>query len=246
MPDASDPHTLPRIAILGGTGSLGRGLAARLGSAGYAVTIGSRDPRRAEEAARQLDLPAVRGAGNADAASAADVVVLAVPYEGHAAFVREIAGALDGKVVVDATVPTGGGRTHAPPPAGSAAAETQALVPGARVVAAFHTLSARLLADLSKGLDQDVLVCGDDAEGRALVRRMADAIGARGVDAGGMSAAGILEGLAVLLIGLNIRYRRRDLGIRIAHLPEGAQPRQEAAGPESAGPVSARPRGEEQ
>lgn len=213
------------VAVLGGTGDLGRGLAARLGSAGVEVVIGSRDASRAADAAARLGLPSVRGAPNPDAARAAGIVVLAIPFEGHAAFVEALAPTLSGRIVVDATVPLGPELTFTPPPAGSAAAETQALVPGARVVAAFHTLSARLLADLSRPLDQDVLVCGDDADARARALDLAAAIGARGVDAGGLASAATVEGLAVLLIGLNVRYRRRHLGIRIAHLPADARPR---------------------
>ncbi|MDQ7841539.1 MAG: NADPH-dependent F420 reductase [bacterium] len=213
------------VAILGGTGDLGRGLAARLGTAGREVVIGSRDAGRAHEAAARLGLPSVRGAANADAVGAAEIVVLAIPLEGHAAFVEGFAGPLSGKIVVDATVPLGPGFTFVPPPAGSAAAETQDLAPCARVVAAFHTLSARLLADLTRPLDQDVLVCGDDPDARAEVLALATAIGARGVDAGGLAAAATIEGMAVLLIGLNVRYKRRHLGFRIAHLPPDARPR---------------------
>jgi len=196
-----------------------------MGTAGLEVVIGSRDASRANEAAARIGLPGVRGAANADAVAAADTVVLAIPIEGHAAFVEGFAGLLSGKIVVDATVPLGPGFTFVPPPAGSAAAETQALVPGARVVAAFHTLSARMLADLTLPLDQDVLVCGDDPEARARVLELATTIGARGVDAGGLAAAATIEGIAVLLIGLNVRYKRRHLGIRIAHLPPDARPR---------------------
>jgi NADPH-dependent F420 reductase len=214
-----------RIAILGGTGTLGFGLAVRLCAAGYDVVIGSRDAARAADIAGRLKMHNAIGAANADAAASAEIVVLAIPHEGHAPFVAALASALTGKIVVDATVPMGSERTYVPPPSGSAAAETQVLVPGARVVAAFHTISGRLLADPGHPLDQDVLVCGDDPAARARVIDLANAIGARGVDAGGLAAAATLEGLAVLLIGLNVRYRRRHLGIRIAHLPPDARPR---------------------
>jgi NADPH-dependent F420 reductase len=139
--------------------------------------------------------------------------------------VRSLAEALHGKIVVDATVPMAQGNVYAPPPAGSAAAETRVLAPGARVVAAFHTLSGRLCADIDRPLDQDVLVCGDDPEARAQVIGLVDSIGARGVDAGALAYASTIEALAVLVIGLNIRYRRRNLGISIAHLPRDARPR---------------------
>jgi NADPH-dependent F420 reductase len=214
-----------RIGILGGTGSLGYGLAVRLCASGYDVIIGSRDPARAQAAAQRLRLHNATGAGNIDACRQSDLVVLSVPLEGHGEFVRTIARDLAGRIVVDATVSMGAGRAFVPPPAGSAAAETQALVPDARVVAAFHTVSARLLADTSRALDQDVLVCGNDAAARAQVIELANAIGARGVDAGGLAAAAVIEALAVLIVELNVRYRRRDLGIRVAHLPDGARPR---------------------
>jgi NADPH-dependent F420 reductase len=213
------------IAILGGTGSLGTGLAVRFAAAGYSVLIGSRDMGRARDACGRLANPRITGTTNAEAAAAADIVVLAIPLEGHRGFVESIAPGLAFKTVIDATVPMGEGRAYTPPPAGSAAAETQELAPNAWVVAAFHTLSAHLCADMSRPLEQDVLVCGNDAAARARVIELCAAIGARGVDAGGLDAAGTIEAMAVLVIGLNIRYRRRTLGIRIAHLPADARPR---------------------
>jgi NADPH-dependent F420 reductase len=212
------------VAILGGTGSLGHGLAVRLCAAGYQVVIGSRDARRGREIAERLKLANARGDGNAEAARSAEVIILACPYEGHAALVRDLAGVLAGRIVIDATVPLGPGYTYVPPSAGSAAAETQALAPGARVAAAFHTLSARLLTDVTRPLEQDILVCGNDPEARAQALALVGAIGARGVDAGGLEAAATIEALAVLVIGLNARYRRRTLGIKIAHLPPDARP----------------------
>ncbi|MDR7417807.1 MAG: NADPH-dependent F420 reductase [Armatimonadota bacterium] len=218
-------HALTSIGILGGTGDLGHGLAIRLCARGHDVIIGSRSPERGAEVARRLGLHNARGASNLQAAHDAEIVVVACPFEGHAALIEELAGVLAGKLVIDATVPLGPGFRYVPPPAGSAAAETQALVPSARVVAAFHTLSARLLADLARPLDQDVLVCGDDAEARARAIDLANSIGARGVDAGGLAFAATVEALACLVISLNVRYRRRNLGIRIAHLPPDARPR---------------------
>lgn len=214
-----------RVAILGGTGSLGLGLTVRLCAVGHDVVIGSRDAARGAAVAARLRLPNATGAENSEAARAADVVVIAVPPESHDKFVRSLASDLAGKLVVDATVSMGPNRTFRPPEAGSAAEETRSLAPAATVVAAFQTLSARLLADPGRPLDQDVLVCGDDPEARATVLELVSTIGARGVDAGGLTQAGALEALAVLLINLNVRYRRRDLGIRIAHLPPDARPR---------------------
>jgi hypothetical protein len=196
----------------------------RFCAAGHEVIVGSRDATRAARVADRLRLWHATGAANADAARAAEIAVLAIPYEGHAEYVHLLAGDLSGRIVVDATVPMRSGYAYAPPPAGSAAAETQALVPGARVVAAFHTLSGRLLGDLERPLAQDVLVCGDDGDARAQVCDLVGSIGARGVDAGALTYASTIEALAVLLISLNVRYRRRHLGILIAHLAADAQP----------------------
>jgi hypothetical protein len=216
---------MTRLAVLGGSGTLGFGLAIRFCAAGHPVVIGSRDAARAASVAERLRLYHATGAANPDAARAAEIVILAVPDEGHAEFVRGVAGELSGKIVVDTTVPMADGFVYAPPPAGSAAAETQTLAPHARVVAAFHTLSGRLLGDLERPLDQDVLVCGDDAAARARVCELASSIGARGVDAGGLRYAATVEALAALIISLNVRYHRRHLGVRIAHLPADARPR---------------------
>jgi NADPH-dependent F420 reductase len=222
---------MTRIGILGGTGDLGCGLALRLGTAGHEVCLGSRSAARGQEVAARLGLARVRGAANADAAREADVVIVATPHEGHAALVADLAPLLTGKVVVDAVVPLGAGLSYAPPPDGSCAQETQRLAPGARVVAAFHSVSARLLAEVGRPLDQDVLVCGDDEAAKAVVLDLIASIGARGVDAGGLRWAPVLEGLAVLVVNLNVRYGRRHLGIRIAHLPPDARPRRPPAGP---------------
>ncbi|MDR7482643.1 MAG: NADPH-dependent F420 reductase [Armatimonadota bacterium] len=222
---------MTRVGILGGTGDLGHGLALRLCAAGHDVVLGSRSAARGQEVAARLGLANARGAANADAAREADVVIVACPHEGHAALVRDLAPLLADKVVVDAVVPLGAGLTYAPPPDGSCAQETQRLAPRARVVAAFHSVSARLLAEVGRPLDQDVLVCGDDDGAKAVVMDIIASVGARGVDAGGLRWAPTLEALAVLVINLNVRYGRRHLGIRIAHLPPGARPRPRLAGP---------------
>lgn len=214
-----------RIAILGGTGDLGRGLAVRFSAAVHDVVLGSRDAERARTTAAGLQGAHISGADNAEAARAADVVIFAIPFKGHAEFLEALSGPLEAKIVVDTTVSMGPKRTFMPPVAGSAAAEAQTLLPRARVVAAFHTLSASLLADVARPLDQDVLICGQDPAAKTTVIDLSATIGARGVDAGGLDAAATLEALAVLLVNLDIRYRRRDLGIRIAHLPADARPR---------------------
>jgi NADPH-dependent F420 reductase len=220
-----------RVGILGGTGDLGCGLALRLSAAGHEVILGSRSAARGQEAAARLGRPLVRGAANAEAARAGDVVIVACPHEGHAALVADVAPLLAGKVVVDAVVPLGAGLTYAPPPEGSCAHQAQRLAPDAKVVAAFHSVSARLLADVDRPLDQDVLLCGDDDTARAVVMDLVASVGARGVDAGGLRWAPTLEALAVLVINLNVRYGRRHLGVRIAHLPADARPRLRPARP---------------
>ncbi len=210
----------PVVALVGGTGRLGRGLAARWARAGVPVRIGSRDPARAREAARAAGLPETAGADNREAAAGAEVVVLTVPFAAHRQTLQALADVLAGKILLDTTVPLVDSRELAHPPAGSAAQEAQALVPRARVVAAFHTVSSHLLADRDRPLRGDVLVCGNDPDAKAVVEDLVRALGARPVDAGGLSSARALEMLAVLLLQMNRRYRRRDLGVRIVGLHE--------------------------
>src|SRR5438874_1667763 len=158
------------IAILGGTGAEGRGLAKRFADAGRTVIVGSRQAERAESAATELNQELgsalVSGAENRAAALSADLVVLTIPYDGLAEAVKPLAGALAGKTVISTIVPLEFARGTAKliqVAAGSAAQELQALLPDARVIAAFHHLSAPTLANLSERVDADVLVCGDDA-----------------------------------------------------------------------------------
>lgn len=220
-----------RVAVIGGTGDEGFGLACRWAAADIGVTIGSRDKGRAEDAAGRL-AAAVQGADaeglqNEDAAAAADVVVVTVPFAGEGAIYRSIAGHLrDGAVVIDGTVPVeaavGGRATHVLGVwEGSAAQLAQSLLPkGTIVCAAFHTLAAVALSDLGTPLEGDVLVCGPKA-GKQVVRELVDAIpGLRFVDAGPLENARIVEPLTALLIGINRRYETDRAGIRITGLPE--------------------------
>ena len=208
------------IAVVGGTGRLGFGLAARWARAGRRVIIGSRQAAKAEEAAQQARALAgegdISGAANAEAAAAADIVVLTIPFAAQAAILEVLRPAVRGKVVVDTTVPL---RQYAPPqleliPAGSAAAQAQALLPEARVIAAFHTVSQTLVRRIDEPLEGDMLVCGDDPAAKAAVVDLAAALGMRALDAGGLEQAVTLERLAALVIGLNQRYRRRAIGVR--------------------------------
>ena len=207
------------IAVLGGTGPQGKGLAARWAKAGLDVVLGSRDPQRAQNAADEIG---VRGAGNLDAASQADLVVVAVPYDGHAATIAEVAPAVAGKILIDCVNPLGFDKQGAFPievPEGSAAQQAAALAPDARVVAAFHHVSAVLLADLDHDLDIDIMVLGDDREATDEVIALADRVpGMRGVYAGRLRNAAQVESLTANLISINRRYKVHA-GIRVTDLP---------------------------
>jgi NADPH-dependent F420 reductase len=212
------------IGLLGGTGPQGRGLALRLALAGHRVLLGSRDRERAVAVTADLlggrDLP-VEGVANHDAAERAEVVFLVFPYAGQATMLPELAGAVGGKVVVDVINPLAwdeAGPLVLAVPEGSAAEQAQALLPDARVVAAFHHAAPRLLADPGRQVETDVLVAGDDPAARALVIDLADQIpGCRGVDAGPLRVARQLEGFTAVIVGINRRYRIHA-GVRIARL----------------------------
>lgn len=221
--------TVARVAILGGTGEEGFGLASRWARAGIEIVIGSRDAGRADEAARRLRAVApgctASGAVNEEAAAAADVVCVTVPFSGQAALYRSVAGHLRADaLVIDCTVPlaasTGGRPWHTLGVwQGSAAQQAAALLEGQRVCAAFHTLSASALNDLDEELDEDVLVCGPRTAKPAL-RELVEAIPRLGfVDAGPLDNARIVEPLTALLVGINRRYKTHRAGIRITGLP---------------------------
>lgn len=215
-------NEIESVALIGGTGRLGRGLGMRLARSGAAVFIGSRDAGKAAAAAASIAASGVRGATNAEAAGAAGVIVIAVPYQAHRQTVTDIAAGTAGKVVVDAAVPVIAGATLQVdrPAAGSLAEEAARLLPEARIVGGFHTVSAVMLSDLTRDPQGDVLLCGDDATAKEVAAQLVRAVGMRPVDAGGLAAAHTLEQLAGLLFGLNRRYRRRDLGIRITGLED--------------------------
>ena len=215
-----------RIAVVGGTGPQGKGLAYRWARHGHAVVLGSRSAERAQAAAELIRdrLPGaeVSGAGNIDAASAADVVCLAVPYDGHDALVAELAPKLAGRTVISCVNPIGFDKAGAyglDVPGGSAAEEAAAHVPEARVVGAFHHVSAVSLWGEDEYLDhEDVLVCGDDADAKAVAIDLARCVTGRdGVDAGRLRLARQLEPLTAVLISINRRYKTRS-GIAISGL----------------------------
>lgn len=217
-----------KIAILGGTGREGFGLALRWGASGEEVIIGSRDIERAVGAAKRLTrlLPAtavICGASNRQAALEADVAVLTVPYAAHVAVLTEVKEALYGKLLIDTTVPFDP-KTHewlVPIHYDSALEEAQEVLgPCVRVVAAFQNIGFRLLKDLKRVIDCDVLVCGDDTDARRLACLLVEKAGLRGIDAGSSRHAGTVEGLTPLLLDLKRRYNTNATGIRITGLPE--------------------------
>lgn len=199
------------IGVLGGTGPLGKGLARRWCAAGLRVVIGSRATDRARAVAAELGGSA-SGAENSECAQMADVVVVAVPWEGHGDLLKSVAGAVSGKLVVDAVNPLGfdsRGPFRLDVPEGSAAEQAQALLPQARVTAAFHHVSAVLLNDPEVSeIRMDVLVMGEDRDETDLVRALATAVpGMRGVYAGRLRNAGQVEALTANLIAINRRYK---------------------------------------
>lgn len=210
------------IAILGGTGPQGRGLARRFAQAGLHVVLGSRAAERAEKAAAELAEATggrMGGAANADAAAAGDVVVVAVPWDGHADLLAELAPVLAGKIVVDCVNPLGFDKQGAyalPVPEGSATQQAAALLPESRVVGAFHNVSAVLLEDPEvASVDTDVLVLGDDREATDVVQGLADVVpGMRGVYAGRLRNAHQVEALTANLISINRRYKAHA-GVRV-------------------------------
>ena len=208
------------IGILGGTGDQGRGLARRLAMAGQSVIIGSRDAARATAAASELGGGRLlAGAVNQEAAEHADVVIAAMPWEGHQDLLASLAGPLAGKIVVDCVNPMGFDSKGAYPirvPEGSAAEQAAAVLPDSTVVGAFHHVSATVLLDprIDK-VELDVLVLGDDRPATDLVAALADRIpGMRGVYGGRLRNCGQVEALTANLIAVNRRYKAHA-GIRI-------------------------------
>ena len=210
------------VAILGGTGKEGTGLALRWARAGHQILIGSRSPERAFERARELSrlVPGslFDGRTNEAAGREGEVVVVTVPHEGHRTLLAPLRPALAGKIVLETVVPLDfkGPRLYAPPPEGSAAEEAQtALVPESRVVAGLHALAAHELSTLDHPLDADVLVCGDDADAKAVVMRLIEDLGVRALDAGPLTMASVLEGLTAVMVRLNRRYRSKAAALKI-------------------------------
>jgi NADPH-dependent F420 reductase len=226
------------IAILGGTGPAGTGLALRWARAGETIIIGSRDAQRAQQAADEIKKKAgapanVSGMENSAACAVAEILVLTVPFEGQAALLKQLKPALrPGSILIDATVALAagvGGRASRTLGVwqGSSAQQAAELVPkGVTVAAAFHNLSAELLNgdrdNADEDIDCDVIVCSDDANATRLTRELAAKIpGVRALDGGKLENARVLEQITALLIGLNIRHKGHS-GIRITGLPPEA------------------------
>ncbi len=218
LPDTLAGRT---VAVLGGTGPQGRGLARRFAAAGIPVVIGSRSAERATATATELAAAGgeVTGADNAGAAAAGDIVVVAVPWDGHGELLKSLSGELAGKVVVDCVNPLGFDKQGAyalPVAEGSAAQQAESLLPDSTVIGAFHNVSAVLLDDPEvESVDTDVLVLGDVREATDLVRALADTIpGVRGVYGGRLRNAHQVEALTANLISVNRRYKAHS-GLRI-------------------------------
>ena len=220
-----------KIAIVGGTGPEGSGLASRWARAGESVVIGSRSAERAGAKAAEIQQQtqaSISGADNASACQGADIVVLTVPFEAHAETLKHLKPSLrPGQILVDTTVPLAasvGGRPTRTLGVwqGSAAQQAAELVPaGVKVVAAFHNVSSELLKH-GGAVDCDVIVCSDDADASAKIRELARKIpGVRAIDGGKLENARIVESITALLIGMNIRHKGHS-GIRITGLPPQA------------------------
>jgi NADPH-dependent F420 reductase len=227
-----------RIGVIGGTGREGRGLALRWARAGHHVTIGSRDAERARERAAEI-APIVRaaaraggnggngggtieGGDNGSAIAEAEVVLLSVPYDAHDATLREHRAALEGRILIDITVPLKPPRVSEVnlPLGQSAALEAQAILgPGVKVVAALHHVSAAHLEEPDHVIECDVLVCSNDEGARTLTIELVKDLGLRGFDAGSLRNAVALESLTPVLIHLNKRYKVKSAGLRITGIP---------------------------
>jgi len=213
------------VGVLGGTGPQGKGLAYRLAAAGQQVLVGSRDASRAESAAAELNAlragagAEIGGGDNATVAAKADIVIVAVPWEGHGALLESLRDHLAGKIVVDCVNPLGFDKQGAYALAvaeGSAAQQAAALLPDSRVTAAFHHISAVLLLDPEvPQIDTDILVLGEDRGATDLVAALAGRIpGMRGIYAGRLRNAHQVEALTANLISVNRRYKAHA-GVRV-------------------------------
>ncbi len=222
--------TNPTIAVIGGTGAEGSGLAQRWAAAGYTVIIGSRMAEKGESVAAELaaslpwDGATLTGTDNGSAAEQADVVVFSVPYSAQAATLEQIKDYCDGKVLISVVVPLKPPKVAVvwQPEAGSAAREIQNFLGDrVRVTTAFQNISAFHAQELESEVDCDVLVTGDDKEAKAVTMQLVSAAGFTPVDAGPLANASVVEGMTSLLIGINMRHKIKNSGIRITGINRG-------------------------
>jgi 8-hydroxy-5-deazaflavin:NADPH oxidoreductase len=219
------------VSIIGGTGDQGKGLALRWASAGFSVIIGSRDPQRANRAAEEMistigsrgtDKAMIKGALNTEAAGAASIIVLSVPFEAQIAILKEIRERIKpGTLIVDVTVPLETAVGGKPARilgvwAGSAAEQCAEMAPpGVEIVSAFHNAAAAALAALDHEVDCDIIVCGDDKNSKERLRPLVEAIaGCRFIDGGPLANSRTIEAMTAFLIGINLRYKTHA-GLRI-------------------------------
>ena len=212
------------IAVLGGTGAEGSGLAMRWARAGLKIVVGSRQAEKGASAAAAYNARIgpvthpITGTDNHSAAAAADIVVLTVPYAAHLATLGDVKDALTGKILIDVTVPLKPPKVSVVqlPAAGSACQEAQDFLgPEVQVVAAFQNISAEHLGDPDHAVDCDVLVAGNSKEAKQVAIELARLAGLDAFDAGPLQNAGVIEGLTSILIGLNIRLKAKGTGIRL-------------------------------
>jgi NADPH-dependent F420 reductase len=215
-----------QVAILGGTGKQGAGLALRWARAGYVVIIGSRQAEKAAQVAAELNEELgdagspIRGLANAEAAHQVNIAVLTVPYKAHRATLAGLRDELQGKILVDVTVPLKPPeitRVHLPDEGPAAVQAQQILGDGVRVVAALQNVSEHYLRDPERAIDCDVLVCGDDPQAKATVIPLVQALDAnlRAFDAGPLANAVVVESLTPILIGIGKQFRRLRVGVRM-------------------------------
>ncbi|MBI1351292.1 MAG: NADPH-dependent F420 reductase [Actinomycetales bacterium] len=218
MTDNAETVTEPKVGVLGGTGDQGRGLAVRLARSGLEVRVGSRSAERAEAAAAELG-HGISGMANAECAAQSDVVIAAIPWDGHRELLESLRHELAGKIVIDCVNPLGFDKQGAfalRVEEGSAAEQAAAVLPDSTVVGAFHNVSAQLLLDLSlESVDTDVLVLGDVREATDAVQALVDRIpGMRGIYGGRLRNCAQVEALTANLISMNRRYKAHA-GIRV-------------------------------
>ncbi len=210
-----------KIAVLGGTGSLGKGLVLRLASLGYDVIVGSRDEKKAnskaEEYGRILGTD-IRGADNRNAAKMCDMAIITIPWKHAFDTAESLKDVLAGKIVVSPVVPmekTDRGFVYVSLPEGSAAERLASILKESRIVSAYHNIPAKKFADLNAEFEWDVAVCGDDEDAKEVVMEITNEIkGLRALDAGGLSNSRIVESLTPLLINIAVNNGMRDLGVK--------------------------------